>query len=236
MKAVLFDIDNTLLIKRPTIAEKWHEELVRAGYSVSRDDAERAFAECEMWVGRQTHIENMTGIRLSDEDFLKGFMECCLEAFGVSANAADILANVWVGKYEKHYEPSEGAVECLESLRRKGIKTGIVSNNYSSIRNVLAETGLLEFFTAIVISEETGLYKPDPKILLYACDKLGVRPEEALYIGDHPYDVVCANGAHMNSVWVPVNRYMRLPPDTKEPLFIIDSLHDLNNKLPEVYA
>ena len=231
MKAVLFDIDNTLLIKRPTIAEKWHKELNRAGYCVSKDDAERAFAECEMWVGHQTHIENVTGVRLSDAEFMNGFMECCLSAFGISADAADILADVWIGKYDKHYETSYGAVKCLEALRRRGIKTGIVSNNYSSIRKELMENGLEKFFSVIAISDEVKLYKPDPKILLYACDKLGVLPEDTLYVGDHPYDVVCANEAHVNAAWMPANSHMRLPADTEAPLFRISSLCELEKLL-----
>ena len=104
MKAVFFDIDNTLLIKKPGIPAKWREVLCDAGYNVTEDDAQRAFAECEMWVGSQTAIENKTGIRLGDEDFFNGLMGCCTDAFGLPVKTSDILAPIWAGRYEKRYE------------------------------------------------------------------------------------------------------------------------------------
>ena len=90
MKAVLFDIDNTLLIKKPTVAEKWYEVITAAGYPVTMQAAQRAFAECEMWVGEQIRRENETGVRLCDEDFKAGVMGCCLGALGVGAEGCDL--------------------------------------------------------------------------------------------------------------------------------------------------
>lgn len=69
MKAVLFDIDNTLLVKRPAVAEKWREVLNEAGCLVSESAVQRAFAACERWTGEQVQRENRTGLRLSDADF-----------------------------------------------------------------------------------------------------------------------------------------------------------------------
>lgn len=234
MKAVLFDIDNTLLMRRPTIPEKWHEALMSAGYSVTADDAQRAFAECEMWAGRQTRIENETGVRMSDEEFKNGLMNCCISAFGIDEAATDMLALIWMGRYEKHYEVAEGAFECLENLHGRGINTGIVSNNYSSIRDVLDEKGLTSHFSTIIISDEVGLYKPDPQILLHACKQLGVQPDEAMYVGDHPYDVVCANEAGLNSTWIPASCHMKLPEFTKEPMYRINNLNQFISLINEI--
>ena len=85
----------------------------------------------------------------------------------------------------------------------------------------------MEHFSAIVISEEVGLYKPDPAILLYACEKLGILPGDALYVGDHPFDVVCANDAGVGCAWMPASSYMQLPPDTPAPMYRIGSLAEL---------
>ena len=84
MKAVLFDIDNTLLIKTPGIPQKWRDVLRDCEIGISLEDAQRAFAECEMWVGRQTQYENTTGIRLSDQAFADGVMNCCVQSLNVS--------------------------------------------------------------------------------------------------------------------------------------------------------
>ena len=231
MKAVLFDLDNTLLIRKPTIPEKWHEVLNEAGYVVDPSDTERAFAECEMWVGQQIRRENETGVRLSDEEFKEGVMGCCIDALGVGREAIDILAPIWVGKYEKTYVLSSDTVRLLEQLRGHDVKTGIVSNNRPEIRGLLEDLGLLEYFDTIVISEEVGLYKPDPRILLYACDALNMRPEETLYVGDHPFDVVCAHAASVHAAWIPANKFMRLPDGTEAPLFRLQKLEELGDIL-----
>ena len=227
MRAVLFDIDNTLLIKRPTIAEKWYEVLNAAGYAVSAQAAQRAFVECEMWVGEQIRRENETGIRLSDEDFKAGVMGCCLSALGVGEETTDMLAAVWVGKYDMEYALADGALRLLERLSSRGIRLGIVSNNRPTVRETIDDMGLTKYFGTIVISEEVGLYKPDPRILHYGCDKLNVIPEETLYVGDHPFDVVCAHDASVKAAWIPASEYMQLPEGVKAPLFRLNSLDEL---------
>ena len=189
--------------------------------------AQRAFAECEMWVGEQIRLENETGIRLSDEDFKAGVMGCCLGALGVGAEATDMLAAVWVGKYDMEYAVADGALPLLEWLSGRSMRLGIVSNNRPSVRKILDDMGLTKYFGTVVISEEVGLYKPDPRILHYACDKLNVMPEETLYVGDHPFDVVCANDASVNAAWIPASEYMHLPEGVKAPLFRLNKLNEL---------
>ena len=227
MKAVLFDIDNTLLIKKPTVAEKWCDVLCGNGFDIAAKDTQRAFAACEMWVGHQVQYENATGERLSDEAFLNGVMQCCIDSLGLDASAIPLLSPVWKGEYEKNYALAPGALELLRKLKKQGIAMGIVSNNTSSIRQVLTAMGLSEYFETIVISEEVGLYKPNPQILCYACEQLGVNVDEAIYVGDHPFDVVCAKAAGVQAAWIPANEFMMLPPNTPEPEFRLNSLSEL---------
>ena len=227
MKAVLFDLDNTLLIKRPTIADKWREDLCKAGYSVTKNESERAFALCEMWVGEQICRENETGVRLSDKEFLSNLMNRCIEVLGIDSSAEDIIVNGWIGRYEKTYEIAKGTHRLLDYLLSRDVLIGIVSNNTSEIRKVLDELNLTQYFSVIVLSQEVDLYKPDPHILLYALNKLNVEPGDAIYVGDHPFDVICAQNASIKSAWIPVNKYMELPENTKAPAFRINSLDDL---------
>ena len=227
MKAILFDLDNTLIVKSPTIPEKWRAALCDAGHCVSSDDTLRAFAECEMWVGRQIQLENETGVRMSDKDFLNGVMGCCTDTLGLEKKAGELLAPIWAGRYAKEYRLMPGAKETLERLKARGLRLGIVSNNNAAIRSTLEGLGIIRLFDAIVISEEVGLYKPDPRILLYACAELETAPEDALYVGDHPFDVVCANEAGVPSAWIPVSRYMRLPHNTRPPQYRLSSLDEI---------
>lgn len=151
----------------------------------------------------------------------------CIDSLGVGDEFIDLLAPVWMGQYEKSYELAHGARELLEYLGRKGVRMGIVSNNSPKIRDQLARLGLIGYFEAIIISEEIDLFKPDPRILLHACDQLGVKPKEAMYVGDHPFDVVCASEASVKAVWIPINEFMKLPTDSVAPELRLNRLTDL---------
>jgi len=230
VKAVLFDIDNTLLMKSPGIPEKWQQILHNSGIEVPLADAQRALAECEMWVGEQTRRENENGVRMSDEEFLDGVMSCCIHSLGVPTRFKVVLADVWAGRYEIEYKIAPGAIETLDALRARGIPLGIVSNNRSSIRRVLAEMKLAEYFQTIVISEEVNLFKPDPRILEYACAKLEIDCADVVYAGDHPFDVVCAHAAKVQAAWIPANEFVRLPDYADEPEYRLRILSDLLKK------
>lgn len=136
-----------------------------------------------------------------------------------------------MGRYPIRYEIAPGAIETLIALVNSGMNLGIVSNNRASIRETLDSLGLSELFRTIVISEEVGLYKPDPRILKYACDKPNTDCSDALYVGDHPFDVVCAHEANMQAAWIPANEFMRLPKGTAEPEHRLCLLTDLLNRI-----
>ena len=95
------------------------------------------------------------------------------------------------------------------------------------MRGALEGIGLDRFFGSIVISEEAGLYKPDPAILELACKQLGAAPGESVYVGDHPFDILCAHLAHMPVIWMPVNPYMSVPEHIGPPEHRVESLREI---------
>jgi len=75
----------------------------------------------------------------------------------------------------------------LDSLRDRGLKTGLVSNAWDPrwlMERELASMGLLERLDAIVFSSEVGVRKPRPEIFYRALDELGVEPERSVFVGD----------------------------------------------------
>ncbi len=60
----------------------------------------------------------------------------------------------------------------------------VVSNFDTRLRDILEGLGVLDLFDAVVVSAEVGAEKPNPVIFEAACEQLGVRPEEAVHIGD----------------------------------------------------
>ena len=73
----------------------------------------------------------------------------------------------------------------LRALRGRGIKIGIVSNVPRDLAPIFEAKGLRSLVDAFTHSYEIGAEKPDPRIFLAACAKLGVAPKETLMVGDH---------------------------------------------------
>ncbi len=72
----------------------------------------------------------------------------------------------------------------LRNLRDKGIKTGLISNCYSDEAEFIRNSRLYSLLDTVMLSYEQGIGKPDPTIYYRAAEKLGVKPEECLYVGD----------------------------------------------------
>ncbi len=72
----------------------------------------------------------------------------------------------------------------LQSLRDKRIKTGLISNCFSDEAEFIRNCRLYSLLDTVMLSYEQGIRKPDPAIYLRTAEKLGVKPEECLYVGD----------------------------------------------------
>ena len=71
----------------------------------------------------------------------------------------------------------------LRSLRGTH-KTGLISNNWSDLRDYLAREKIIDAFDHIIISAEVGVAKPQPEIFRIALEQAGVKPEEAVFVDD----------------------------------------------------
>lgn len=84
--------------------------------------------------------------------------------------------------------PRPGAVETLRELRRRGLRVGLITVCSDDLPAVWAETAFAGLFDAEVFSCDVGLRKPDPAIYRLACDRLGVAPQECIFVGDGAND------------------------------------------------
>jgi epoxide hydrolase-like predicted phosphatase len=74
-------------------------------------------------------------------------------------------------------------VDYIRSLRGK-YKTGLISNNWGDLREILVREKFEDAFDYVIISAEVGVAKPDPKIFRIALEQAGVRPNEAVFVDD----------------------------------------------------
>jgi putative hydrolase of the HAD superfamily len=84
--------------------------------------------------------------------------------------------------------PVPGALETITALRKRGLKIGLITVCSEDVPLVWEETSFHGLFDAEVFSATCGLRKPDPRIYRLALDRLGVEPEEAVFVGDGAND------------------------------------------------
>lgn len=96
-----------------------------------------------------------------------------------------------------------GAREALTWLRDQGVRLGVISNADGRVEAQLAEARLTDLLDFVIDSHRVGMEKPDPRIFRMGLDRAGVRPEEAVYVGDmYTIDVVGARTAGIGGVLV----------------------------------
>lgn len=78
----------------------------------------------------------------------------------------------------------DDALPTLRELRRRGVRTAVVSNCDHLTGPVVRRLGLLEEADSVVLSYEIGSAKPEPEIYRTALERLGARPEEAVFVDD----------------------------------------------------
>lgn len=116
-----------------------------------------------------------------------------------------------------------GGKELLRKLRDRGIQTAIVSTKRGdTIEIILERLGVADTVELVVGSADVKKPKPDPEGLLFVLDKLGVRPENALFCGDTVLDAGAAKnaGTHFAAVLngtTPAVEFARFCPDHISP-------------------
>jgi putative hydrolase of the HAD superfamily len=118
------------------------------------------------------HLRELETGRMEEEEFERRFAQ----RLGLE-DTADLIESMFRGM-----KPSEPMVTAVRAARASGIRTGLVSNSWSTSHYDRAP--LAELFDAVVISAEVGLHKPQPEIYLLASTRLGVEPERCVFVDD----------------------------------------------------
>ena len=124
---------------------------------------------------------------------------------------ASLLARTYREEYERGWCAVDGAVELLESLRARGTRIGIVTNNIRAEQLLkLERCGLASLVDVLVTSEDAGIAKPEPAIFAKALRALDLSSDHTVMVGDvWDTDVAGALRAGLRPVWY---NWRRLPP------------------------
>ncbi len=98
----------------------------------------------------------------------------------------------------------DGVVETLENLKILGLKVGIITRSCREYTNrILKKFELNGLIDAAAARDDVSKPKPDPEHPRYLTKILGVKPSEAILIGDHSMDALCAKNVKMNFFLIP---------------------------------
>ena len=224
IKAIIFDVDETLFDR--VLAQKAVLELivrqlpqVFGGYEPQRVLA--AFLESDQL------YTDMFNTGAASEGSRDKRSRLFLQLLGIDEKYTASITKMYVRDYPTVKAHVDGAIPVVKELSRK-FKLGVVSNSFTDVQyRKLEAMGLRDLFSCIVLSEEFGIRKPDPRIFQQAVALLHMQPQECLYVGDsYANDVIGAKNAGMQACWL--NRAAAKMPDEKiKPDFVITKFEEL---------
>lgn len=212
-KAVLFDLDGTLLDTRALVAAS-HLHTFRT----------------------------VLGQEIAESEVMRDYGRPLRYTFARYAPPAkvDEMLRVYREYNVAHHDDMttlfSGVREGLQSLKEKlpDMLLGLVTSKKRPVAlQGLQLFKLSEFFDVTVCEEDTTEHKPEPEPLFYAARKLQLLAEETLYVGDSPYDMMCASAAGAGPVAVAWSSFNLEELRQLKPVFLVQSISELADILAE---
>jgi len=183
LKVVILDIDGTLLLSNSAHAMAFTEAAANLGMEAS-----------------YSKILRLIG---------KGSDKLIPEAFGIEENSVlgeklgQLKTKIFREQYLPHLGPTPGARELLEALKSKGL-TRIVATSAGKedVDRLLERARVKDLIDDATTADDADASKPDPDILQAALEKISASPDQAVMLGDTPYDVEAANRASVRCIAV----------------------------------
>jgi len=192
IKAVIFDLDNTLFDYM-----KMKREATRA--------AARAMVDAGLKVNRaelaKKLFDHYLDYGIESDDAFQQYLLKTYKKLDYRILAAAV--NAYLREKALHLHPYPGVIETLKSLKKRGLKLAIVSDGLRlKVWMRLNAAGLDRYFDTVVTYDDTGKQKPAKEPFLKALSQLRVRPKECLMVGDWPEkDMVGAKACGMKTCW-----------------------------------
>lgn len=184
VKAVLFDLDGTLVDTLPLYIKSYRQALLTLGFNLAdREVVDICFGKTEEVICTKLGIPSKT------KEFRQFYFQ------GIENHFVE-------GKLFK------GGAEFLSWARIKQIKMAIVSFAYNwYVERMVKRFKLDGYFDAVIGFDSVKKAKPDPEAALLACSKLGTLPKESVMIGDSASDIVMGSSAGCRTILFYPNSY-----------------------------
>lgn len=206
VRAVLFDLDGTLLDSTDAIVDSWFYTFDTIGEP--RPDREAIIRSIGYPLRKQFPMFTAYDVN-----------ECI---------------RIYRAHYTEHSPPKTsllpGAKEMLSAFAAAGFRMGFVtSKKREASEMLLAHLGALHYMEARIGPLEVTKHKPDPEPVEKAMAQLGVGPAETVFVGDMHFDVLAGQAAGVTSVAVTTGYQSRAELEALGPAAVLDSLHEVRD-------
>ncbi len=173
VRAVLFDLDGTLVKSIELHYQAWASALMELGIALSYE--------------RYTLLEGTRGIDLASM-FLSAQSEKKSSPEQLLHRKEELMGS-------PNFLAYDGVENLLLKLRASGIKTAIVTAALERRVKTSVSTNILNLFDVVVTAEKCSASKPDPAPYLKACELLGIQPSQSMVVENAPLGVASAKAA-----------------------------------------
>ncbi len=177
IKAILFDLDGTLVNSLADLAASANFALTQFGFPTHETEKYKYF----VGDGMPKLIERVLPEANRDPSTHKAVLDC------------------FMAHYREHYvdktAPYEGVKELLSRLKDESLLLAVISNKAQEMAVTVTEKLLPDTFLKVIGKQQGFPAKPDPALTLKLIGDLGVSPEECLLIGDSGMDMAAAVNA-----------------------------------------
>ena len=195
LKAILFDLDDTLWPIGPVIAQA--EISLHAWLAEYAPEVARQFSIDALRRHRMALLAEQPDCYIDLATLRRAGLHSAFEAAGADLSKVE-AAMAHFFSVRNGVTPYPDVLPGLQALKEK-ILVGSISNGNADLEVI----GMAHHFKVSLAASQFGRAKPDPAIFLAACAALGVAPAEAVYVGDDLHlDVAGAQNAGMRAVWL----------------------------------
>ena len=187
--AVVFDLDGTLFDRRETFRRHVELQARRLG---------------DLFAGVGTAgLERIVTLDANGTLPRSVFFRQVETELGLPAGSWSRLRDDFEAHFPEDCVPAPHLHSTLETLRAAGLKLGLITNGRMVMQTRKIDgLGIRNLFGTVVISEATGIRKPDPRIFAQAVNALDVDPALAVYVGDNPEaDIAGAKASGLLAIW-----------------------------------
>ncbi|CAH0991473.1 Phosphoglycolate phosphatase [Sinobacterium norvegicum] len=215
-QAVLFDLDGTLVDSVPDIALALDAALAELSL------AEAGIDRVRDWVGNGARILVVRGLAWGLQQTTES----------LSTEQIDRAEQLFRQHYSRYLNQASalysGVTEYLSWLHAQAVPMAVVTNKpIAFVPALLSGLGIDGFFDVVLGGDSVDNSKPHPQMLLVACQRLGVEPQQCWMVGDSCNDIEAARAAEMPVVGVSYGYNHGRDIALDRPDRVVDSLNEL---------